>query len=103
MLAEDQTPPLDIAVAIEREAQELFRNESEAAWVGRSVGPWRITGLVGQGGMDAVYGAIRDDGEFELQVAIKVSVSEWLRPKKRLVSARNGGLVIARGPGKTWA
>ena len=72
LLAEDQTPPLDVAVAIEREAQELFRDESEAAWVGRSVGPWRITGLVGQGGMGAVYGAIRDDGEFELQVAIKV-------------------------------
>ncbi len=72
LLAEDQTPPLDVTVAIEREAQELLQDESEAAWVGRSVGPWRITGLVGQGGMGAVYGAIRDDGKFELQVAIKV-------------------------------
>src|SRR5574340_1370125 len=72
LLAEDQKPPLDIAVAIERQAQDFFQEESEAGWVGRSIGPWRITGLVGQGGMGAVYRAIRDDGEFELEVAIKV-------------------------------
>jgi tRNA A-37 threonylcarbamoyl transferase component Bud32/tetratricopeptide (TPR) repeat protein len=35
-------------------------------------GPYRVTGLAGRGGMGAVYRAIRDDGVFEKQVAIKV-------------------------------
>ncbi|MEK7406029.1 MAG: serine/threonine-protein kinase [Acidobacteriota bacterium] len=72
LLAEDQAAPVDIGLAIEQEAQELLQDESEAAWVGRRLGPWRITSLVGQGGMGAVYGALREDGEFELGVAIKV-------------------------------
>jgi tetratricopeptide (TPR) repeat protein len=35
-------------------------------------GPYRVTGLAGRGGMGAVYRAIRDDGTFEKEVAIKV-------------------------------
>lgn len=36
------------------------------------IGAFRITHLVGRGGMGAVYGAVRDDGQFDQQVAIKV-------------------------------
>ncbi|MEZ4587742.1 MAG: serine/threonine-protein kinase [Gemmatimonadales bacterium] len=39
---------------------------------GARLGPWRILREVGRGGMGAVYLAERADGEFELQVAIKV-------------------------------
>ena len=35
-------------------------------------GPWRVTGILGQGGMGAVYRAIRNDRAFEKEVAIKV-------------------------------
>jgi len=35
-------------------------------------GPYRVTGLAGRGGMGVVYQAVRDDGTFEKQVAIKV-------------------------------
>lgn len=72
LLKEDQAAPVDIGLAIKQEAQELLEDESKAAWVGRRLGPWRITDLVGEGGMGAVYGALRDDGEYELRVAIKV-------------------------------
>lgn len=40
--------------------------------VGTSLGPWRITGVLGQGGMGTVYRASRADGTFEREVAIKL-------------------------------
>ena len=52
------------------------------------VGPYRVTSLIGEGGMGAVYEAFRDDGQFEQKVAIKV-----LRPSignaERLLSERS--------------
>ncbi len=38
----------------------------------KRIGPYRIDGWLGAGGMGAVYSAIRDDREFERRVAIKV-------------------------------
>lgn len=39
---------------------------------GERIGPYRVTRLVGRGGMGAVYAAERDDEQFQQQVAIKV-------------------------------
>jgi tetratricopeptide (TPR) repeat protein len=36
------------------------------------MGPWRITGELGEGGMGVVLSAVRDDGEFAQRAAIKV-------------------------------
>lgn len=36
------------------------------------IGPYRIVGLLGRGGMGAVYHGVRDDGSFAMDVAIKV-------------------------------
>ncbi len=36
------------------------------------IGPWRITGIAGRGGMGAVYLGERADGQFEQQAAIKL-------------------------------
>ena len=38
----------------------------------RRIGPWRITGIAGRGGMGAVYLGERDDGQFEQRAAIKL-------------------------------
>ena len=41
-------------------------------YVGRRFGAYRLTGLLGEGGMGAVYRARRDDGAYELEVAVKL-------------------------------
>ncbi|NCT71440.1 MAG: serine/threonine protein kinase [Xanthomonadaceae bacterium] len=42
------------------------------ALVGRSIGPWRITGILGHGGMGAVYRVDRDDGAYTQHAALKL-------------------------------
>ena len=43
----------------------------ERDWTGRHIGPYKITGKAGEGGMGVVYSAERDDGQFHRQVAVK--------------------------------
>jgi tRNA A-37 threonylcarbamoyl transferase component Bud32 len=38
----------------------------------QSIGPYRLHGRIGEGGMGSVYLAVRDDGAFRKQVALKV-------------------------------
>ncbi|MEW6207241.1 MAG: protein kinase [Acidobacteriota bacterium] len=45
---------------------------SEPFAAGRHIGPYRIIGQLGEGGMGAVYLAARDDAEYRKRVAIKV-------------------------------
>ena len=52
---------------------------------GREIGPWRITGRLGSGGMAAVYRAERADGLYDREVALKLLApgvalagGEWL-------------------------
>jgi len=40
--------------------------------IGERVGPWRVEGVLGEGGMGRVYTALRDDGAYEQAVALKV-------------------------------
>ena len=44
---------------------------------GRRLGRYRIGHEVGRGGMGAVFAAVRDDGEFEQKVAVKVILSSF--------------------------
>jgi len=45
----------------------------EIDFLGKELGDYRITGLVGEGGMGRVYRASRIDGSFEREVAIKIA------------------------------
>ena len=44
---------------------------TEASQIGARIGPYRLVGELGRGGMGTVYLAERADGQFEQQVAIK--------------------------------
>jgi hypothetical protein len=61
--------------------------------VGARFGAWRVTRLVGSGGMGDVYEAIRADGDFEQRVAIKVLQSESGAQLERFQSERQ---ILAR-------
>jgi eukaryotic-like serine/threonine-protein kinase len=56
---------------IRGQAEELARDESEPV-VGRRFGAYRVIGIIAHGGMGIVYRAVRDDEQFEKQVAIKI-------------------------------
>ncbi|CAN5139026.1 hypothetical protein BH23BAC3_BH23BAC3_04980 [soil metagenome] len=46
-----------------------FRRED---LIGKTIGSYKLTGLLGEGGMGAVYLAVRTDGQFDHSVAIKI-------------------------------
>ena len=41
-------------------------------WLGRRLGPYQLIEEIGQGGMGAVYRAVRADDQYQKQVAIKL-------------------------------
>jgi eukaryotic-like serine/threonine-protein kinase len=49
----------------------LAAEEAAASWIGRQVGPYTISALIGQGGMGNVWLALRSDGRFEGRFALK--------------------------------
>ncbi|HXV76088.1 MAG TPA: serine/threonine-protein kinase, partial [Candidatus Polarisedimenticolaceae bacterium] len=70
---------------------------------GRRIGPYRVTGKLGHGGMGVVYRAVRDDDEYNKQVAIKLvspigASEDWIRRfrQERNILARLDHPNIAR-------
>jgi len=47
--------------------------DAELPAIGVMVGPYRLTGILGRGGMGVVYRAIRADDAYQMEVAIKVA------------------------------
>ena len=47
-------------------------NAHDDAMPGRQLGAWRITGVIGHGGMGAVYAVERDDGAYTQRAALKL-------------------------------
>jgi len=62
----------DFAADLLGELASALRDEESPLLEGAAVGPWRVTGELGRGGMGVVYLAERADGAFARQVAIKV-------------------------------
>ncbi len=55
---------------LERPPHSLLEAEPEEQPT--RIGPWRITGIAGRGGMGAVYLGERDDGQFQQRAALKL-------------------------------
>src|SRR5438045_3889616 len=71
LLAFDTDDESYLDTAVQGTAEMLVRRETESL-IGQRLGPYRVTGIVGRGGMSVVYHAVRDDQQFEMEVAIKV-------------------------------
>jgi len=71
LLQQDDETGAMLKTIISHAADSLSKKES-ADFAGKHIGPYRITGLIGQGGMAEVYKAVRDDDQYQKQVAIKV-------------------------------
>lgn len=65
------TPSL-IASTVEEAAAGLSQNDLPDPLLNTWLGPYRVTTLIGRGGMGAVYRAVREDDQFRKEVAIKV-------------------------------
>ncbi|RFF27660.1 MULTISPECIES: serine/threonine-protein kinase [unclassified Wenzhouxiangella] len=74
------------------------RGDEQPLKPGTRLGPWRLTELVGTGGMGEVYRAERADGTFDMQVAVKLirSHSEELA---RLLTFERQTLAMLNHPG----
>ena len=61
---------------LEQDPTRLFPDDAtepeDDPLLGQRIGPWRIAGIVGRGGMGAVYRGEREAGEFRQQAAIKL-------------------------------
>lgn len=93
--AEQRSATLFAAVGDERD--ELLREAFDepaadsraAARIGEHLGPWRLTALLGEGGMAWVYLAERADGRWQQQVAVKLLRAAALTTDaRRLVAER---------------
>jgi len=70
LLAQDTTedfiraPILNVALSVTTGTKDDL--------TGERIGPYRLTRLIGRGGMGVVYEAVRDDDQFQQQVALKI-------------------------------
>ena len=55
---------------------------------GARVGPYRVVREIGRGGMGVVYLALRDDGQFEQEVAVKVVAQGGTGLRRRFLAER---------------
>src|SRR5215203_1489208 len=83
--------PASGGVSWEEHLQDAFR----VGWIGRHIGSYEVTGLLGQGGMGTVYRARRADGQFEHEVAIKV-VRHDIESPAALERLRSERQILAR-------
>ncbi len=77
-------------------AADLARVEAgEEPAAGGVFGPYRLEEVISRGGMGTVYQAIRDDGQFERRVALKLLHGGWRHPeiRQRFLSERQ---ILAR-------
>lgn len=70
LLVEDESSTAPFASLIMAASSSLTSSQED--FIGKRVGAYRITGVIGQGGMAEVYKAVRDDDHYQKEVAVKL-------------------------------
>lgn len=97
MLAFDQQQPTDLAQGVGRLALDATEPRDRS---GERIGRYRLLSRIRYGGMAEIYAAMRDDGEFAHDVALKISRRDRRKPEDmaRLFAAERGVLAQLRHP-----
>ena len=74
--------------------RDLLKEVQEALLIGKRVGPYKIVREIGQGGMGAVYLAVRADDQYQKRVAIKL-IKHGLDSESILRRFRNERQILA--------
>ena len=80
---------------LEKTAISLLPQADTEPDVPARIGPWRITGVAGRGGMGAVYLGERDDGQFEQRAALKLIRTGMDTPQLRARFLRERQILAA--------
>jgi eukaryotic-like serine/threonine-protein kinase len=75
-------------------APELFESEMESAFIGKKLGTYEISGIIGRGGMGVVY--LARDTKLERQVAIKMLAPKYTRDRQQRERLRREAQAAAR-------
>ncbi len=70
--ADDRDGLLECPADERMQRLDAAESPAAAAWVGQRIGAFRLTRLIGEGGMAVVFHGERDGGEFRQQVAVKL-------------------------------
>ena len=77
------------------DSPQLAPDATDELVEGQLLGPYRLLGVLGRGGLGTVYAAERADGQFERRVAVKV-VRRGLASPRQLADLRRERQILAR-------
>ncbi|MEP6589728.1 MAG: serine/threonine-protein kinase [Gemmatimonadota bacterium] len=81
MLAQDAAGASLLDRGVARTAEALLHSGADGPLPTETFGPYRVTALLGEGGMGVVYLGVRDD--LDARAAIKILRDAWLSPARR--------------------
>ena len=95
LTAEDKLAASDFLAEPAAEHSAPFLTDEPDTYEGRRIGPWRLGGRLGEGGMGVVYRATRDDGLYDQTVALKL-IGRGIAPEALVRRFEQERSVLAR-------